>query len=55
MNYLTLEFVILIITVITIAVSFLAGILYLANTPANRLTFSDKRQKSKILTIFKLR
>ena len=55
MNYLTLFTVISIILVTTVSISFLMGFLVVTTTPTEKLSFADKRQKSKILNYLKLR
>jgi hypothetical protein len=55
MDYTKIILVILVVFSITIMVSVLLGIGFIIFTPCERLSFSDKKEKSKILKFLKLR
>ena len=55
MNFTTLTLVLLVILSIIVVVSFLAGIGFFIFTPGERLSFGDKKEKSKILRYLKIR
>jgi hypothetical protein len=55
MNFTTLTLVLLVILSIIVMVSFLVGVGFFIFTPCERLSFSDKKEKSKILKFLKLR
>jgi hypothetical protein len=55
MNLFTIALILIVIFSIIYAVSFIAGIGFLIKTPGERLSFSDKKEKSKLLRYLKLR